>query len=120
MPRRIKKKPSLLAPAGNLIRRLSDTDKRLRRRVLTYSLWIVGVLFVYGLLFGTYSLPRIIKLHFKEQSLVEANRQLTVDLIDAVRQRKMLRDDPDYIEYIARTRYFMVRPDETVYRFRVQ
>lgn len=120
MPRRIKKKPSLLAPAGNLIKRLSDTDKRLRRRVLTYTLWGLGVLFVYGLLFGTYSIPRIAKLHLKEQSLVEDNRKLTADLIDAVRQREMLQSSPEYIEYIARTRYFMVRPDETVYRYRIQ
>ncbi|MBD3257732.1 hypothetical protein GF377_04810 [candidate division GN15 bacterium] len=119
MPRRIKKKPSLLAPAGNLLRKLSDTNARLRRRVLTYSLWGLGILFVYGLTVGTYSLPRIVKLHLKKQALVESNRQLTAQLIDASREREMLRYDARYIEHIARTRYFMVKPDELIYRFRI-
>ena len=118
MPRRIKKKPSLLAPAGNLLKRLSNTDQRLRRRVLTYSLWGLGILFAYSLAFGTYSLPRVAKLYFKKQALVESNRQLTARLIDSDRERHMLKADPDYIEYIARTSYYMVRPGEIVYRFR--
>jgi cell division protein FtsB len=120
MPRRIRRKTSLLAPAGNLLKKLSNTDQRLRRRVLTCSLWGLGVLFAFSLLFGNYGIPRIIRLHFQKQALVEANRQLTAQLIDSAREREMLRFDPDYIEQIARTRYYMVRPGEIIYRFRVR
>ncbi len=118
MPRRIRKKSSLLSPAGNLIRRLSDTDKRLRRRALKWSLWVLAVLFGCSLMFGTYSVPRIIRLSLQKESLVKANRELTADLIDAERIRSMLTSNKRYIEYVARTHYYMVRPGEIVYRYR--
>lgn len=69
-------------------------------------------------MFGTYSLPRIVRLEIEKGGLIDSNRELTVELIDAVRIRDLLRTDPTYIEHIARTRYFMVRPDETIYRYR--
>ena len=118
MPRRIKKKPSLLAPAGNFIKKLSNTDKRLRRQVLKASLWGLAVLFGYSLMFGTYSVPRIVKLKIQKAALIESNQKLTAELIDAVRVRDMLKSDPGFIEQIARTRYYMVRPDEIIYRYR--
>ena len=75
-------------------------------------------LFAVSLLFGTYSVPRIVKLQLQKSSLAESNRRLTADLIDAVRIRDMLKDDPYYIEQIARSRYYMIRPNETIYRYR--
>jgi len=119
MPRRIrKKKKSLLSPAGSLIKRLSDTDIRFRRKALKVSLWAVGLLFLSSLTFGNYSVPRIIKLHLQKQALLEANQDLAIQLMDAERVRELLKSDPAYIEYIARTRYYMVRPNETIYRYR--
>ena len=119
MPRRIRnKKPSLLAPAGNLLKSLSNAESRLRRRVLRIGLWALACLFMTTLLFGNYSLVRIVKLQLKKSTLIETNRQLTTNLIDAVRSREMLLDDPYYIEQIARSRYYMVRPGETIYRYR--
>jgi cell division protein FtsB len=118
MPRRISKKPSILSPAGNLIRKLSDTDIRLRRRVLKGSLWVLGLLFAYSLMFGTYSVPRISRLTLQKRSLIETNRELTAQLVDADRMRDLLKSDREYIEYIARTKYFMVRPGETIFRYR--
>jgi cell division protein FtsB len=120
MPRRIKKKTSILSPAGNLLRKLSDTDIRLRRRILLVSLSVLGLLFAYSLMFGTYSVPRIARLTYQKQSLIEMNRELTAQLIDADRTRSLLRSDREYIEYIARTRYYMVRPGETIFRYRVR
>ena len=118
MPRRVKKKTSLLAPAGNLIKKLSETDKRLRRRVLKISLWLLALTVAYSWTFGTYSVPRIVKLQLQKSALIDANRNLTADLVDAVRVRDMLRTDKDFIEQIARTRYYMIRPGETIYRYR--
>jgi cell division protein FtsB len=88
--------------------------------MIRVSLWVVGLWFAYSLAFGTYSLPRIVRLELKKSHLIEANRRQTIELIDAVRTRRLLREDPDYIEQIARTRYFMVKPDETVYRYHGQ
>ncbi len=108
----------MLAPAGNLLRRLSTADSRLRRQVLVFGLWGMVFLFAASLLFGTYSLPRIVKLHLKKEALIESNRRLTAQLIDADRIRRMLQSDPLFLEQIARSRYYMVRPDETIYRYR--
>ncbi|RKX26742.1 MAG: hypothetical protein DRP45_02720 [Candidatus Zixiibacteriota bacterium] len=118
MPRRVRKKTPLFAPAGSLIRKLSETDKRLRRKILKISLWGLAVLFFSSIAFGTYSIPRIIRLSFQKSSLIETNRMLTADLIDAARVRDLLTSDASYIEYIARTRYYMVHPNEIIYRYR--
>jgi cell division protein FtsB len=121
MPRRIKQSRSLITPlAENFIRRLSSTDKRLWRKIIKYSFWTLGLLFVYSLMSGTYGMPRIVRLELEKSSLIEANRKLTIELIDAARIRKMLESDPNYIEYIARTRYRMAYPNETIYRYRGQ
>jgi len=121
MPRRVKQSRSFIAPlAENFIRRLTSTDKRLRRKVIRYGFWALGLLFCYSLMVGTYSLPRIARLELERRALIEANRQLTIELIDATRIRELLKSDPGYIEQIARTRYRMVRPNETIYRYRGQ
>jgi len=118
MPRRINNKPSILDPAGDLIRKISDSDSRLRRRILKWSLTALGIWFALSLLFGTYSVPRIVRLNLERAALTESNRRLTVNLIDAARLRDLLRSDPSYIEAIARTDFYMVRPQEIIYRYR--
>lgn len=121
MPRRVKQSRSFLAPlAENFVRRLASTDKRLRRKVVRYGFWALGLMFVYSLMVGDYSLPRIGRLMVERRALVAANKQLTIDLIDAARTKRMLESDPAYIEYIARTRYHMALPNETIYRYRGQ
>lgn len=119
MPRRIKnKKSSLLAPASSLLKTLSNADSRLRRRVLKFGLYGLAGLFAVSLLVGTYSLPRIVKLQLQKRALIESNRSLTTNLIDADRVRSLLQSNPLYIEEIARSHYYMVRPGEIIYRYR--
>ena len=121
MPRRIKKTRPLLAPlTDNFKRRLLGSDARLRRRVLIVGLWVIGLMFLHSLLVGPYGIPRIVRLELERRSLIETNRRLTIELIEADRTRSLLRSNPRYIEYIARTRYRMVLPDETMYRYRGQ
>jgi len=81
---------------------------------------MIGMLFLYSLMSGTYGIPRIARLEMERRSLVEANRYLAVELIESDRQRQLLRSDPSYIESIARTRYRMARPGETIYRYHGQ
>lgn len=119
MSARPRQSRSVLAPlAENLTRRFSNADARWRRKVLRIGILIIGAYFVLNLLVGSYSMPRIIRLELERKTLVAANRQLTADLIDKDRLRKMLRSDPLYIEFIARTRYHMVRPNEAIYYYR--
>ena len=118
VPRRARKKNSLLAPAGSLIKRLSDTNVRLRRKVIRYGLWALLLLFLYSIMSGTYGIPRIARLHFEKQALIESNHRRTADLVDLTRVRRLLQCDNGYIEQIARKRYHMVRSNETIYRYR--
>lgn len=121
MPRKIsQRKPSLLAPAGDLLKSLSNAESRLRRRVFRIGLLCIGVLFAYSLVFGSYSLPRIARLQMKKHALIETNRRLAAELIDTDRTRRLLQTDPGYIEQVARTRYYMVHPDDIVYRYRTR
>ena len=121
MLRRSRKSRSFFAPlTEGLWQRMSDHDSRVRRRVIRIGFWVIGVLFFYSLMSGTYGIPRIARLEIERRSLVDANRHLTVELIESDRLRQLLKSDPSYIEYIARTRYHMVRPDETIYRYRGQ
>jgi len=121
MPRRIKKKKSIFAPlADNFMHRLSASDSRFRRKFVKISFWVVGLIFFYTLMSGTYGIPRIIRLEMQRHTLIESNQRLTAELIDDGRICKLLENDPSYIEYIARTKYRMVRPNETIYRYRGQ
>ncbi|MDD5427194.1 MAG: septum formation initiator family protein [candidate division Zixibacteria bacterium] len=120
MSHRIKKKTSLFAPAGNLLKRLSNTDARVRRRLFKIGLALAALFFLYSFMSGTYGITRIIRLEMERSELIAANQRQLVELIDAVRVRKMLQSDPNYIEYIARTRYHMAYPNEVIFRFRGQ
>ncbi|MFH1687800.1 MAG: septum formation initiator family protein [bacterium] len=116
MPRRVKQNGSLFKPlADNLTRRLSNADARWRRKALRLGVAAVAVYFFFSLMVGTYSLPRIVRLELEKRSLEQANRQLLIHLIDNDRVRRMLKSDSRLIEHIARTRYHMVRPNETIY-----
>lgn len=121
MPRRIKNSRPFWAPlAENFKSRLTSEESRLRRQLTRYGLWLFGVVFIWSLVAGDYSIPRIIRLHMEHSALLEANRLHTAELADAARIRQLLQSDQSYIEYIARTRYRMVRPNEEIYRYRGQ
>jgi len=116
MPRRKKQTRKILPPlAENLVSKLSNADARLRRKLLRIGFWTVGIVFFYGLMVGNYGLPRIVRLEMERKALEEENQQILLELIDASRQKQMLETDPLFIEEIARTRYHMVRPKETIY-----
>ena len=119
MPRRVTKKgPSLLAPAGSFIKRLTDDNARLRRRLLMIGCWSVTIFFGFSLASGDYGIPHITKLELERRGLQEANQRLLVQLLDATRERDLLRSDSAYIEYIARTEFHMARANETIFRYR--
>lgn len=121
MPRRVKQNPSIFAPLkDNLHKRLSGSNQRLRRQVVKYGFWIAGLFLTYSIISSTYGIPRIIKLELEKSSLIEANRRDLVELIDAQHVKNLLKSDHDFIAYLARTKYHMVYPDETIYRYRGQ
>ena len=118
MPRRVRKKPSLLAPAGDLIRRLSSENARMRRRLVFVGYCGVALFFVYSIASETYGVPRIFRLEMEKRAMADANRRQTAQLVDDIRERNLLLNDRNYIELIARTKYHMAYPNETIYRYR--
>ena len=118
MPRRVKKSRSLLGPvAESFVKKVSGSDTRIRRKIIRIGFWVIGITFLYSLLGGTYGIPRIIRLEMQKNSLVESNRYKTAALVDAVQIRKRLFTDKKFIESIARERYYMIYPGETIYRY---
>ncbi|MEE8576268.1 MAG: septum formation initiator family protein [candidate division Zixibacteria bacterium] len=120
MPRRKSTHTPLLAPAGNLIRKLSDTDIRLRRKIMRYGLSFLTLAFLYSTMVGTYSLPRIVRLELARSRLIESNLKRRAELVDLEMTRNRLLTDRAFIEMIARTRYHLVGKGETIYRYRGQ
>jgi len=121
MPRRVKKnKPGLANLADNFVQKVSNTDIRVRKRIVRWGTWAIVVATIWSLMSGEYGLPRIVRLELTRQSLIEANQMLTAELVDASILRQKLIADPQYIEYIARSRYYMVYPNETLYRYRIR
>ncbi|MDF1544203.1 MAG: septum formation initiator family protein [bacterium] len=119
MTRRVKQsRPMLANLADNFMNRVSSTDARLRRKIAKYGLWVLCLVIVYSLMSGTYGVPRIIRLKIEKSALIEANRELAIEIVDADRIKQLLKYDRDYIEKIARSRYYMVYPNETIYRYR--
>lgn len=103
--------------AENFVKRVSGSDARLRRKIIRIGFWVIGLTSLYSLLSGTYGIPRIVRLEMQKSSLIDSNRHKTAALVDAVRIRKKLVSDPRFIESIARERYYMIYPGETIYRY---
>ena len=111
MPRRYYKRQGPLKPlVENIGARLSRADSRIRRGVVKYSLIAFGGFVIYSFLAGPYGFFRISRLEDRREELIQQNRQLLAQLVDADQERWRLQYDAHYLEYIARTRYLMARP----------
>jgi len=119
MRRNSKKKGTFLDPIKqNVINRLSNTDARMRRNMLKVLIVLVGIFMFYTFFSGDCGFIRIAKLHLEKGDLVEENRELLVQLIDADYTCYRLQHDLEFIEHIARSKHLLSRPGETIYRFR--
>ncbi len=113
------KKKSLLKPIRqNLVKRLSNTDARFRRKVLRGLIIFVGLFLIYSFFSGTFGFVRIAKLHMQKNHLQKENHRLLVKLVTAESIQKRLQSDLSYIEYIARTRHHLSRAGEVIYRLK--
>lgn len=121
MPRRVTKSKSIFTPiADNFLKKISTADIRVRRKFIKYGFWVIGLFFIYSLFSPTYGIKRIVTLELEKKTLIDMNRQEFVKLIDGQQMQNLLLFNHEYIEYIARTRYHMVYPGETIYRYQGQ
>ncbi|MFQ5608031.1 MAG: septum formation initiator family protein [Candidatus Zixiibacteriota bacterium] len=113
-----KKKQTLRPLAQNIGERLSRSDSRLRRSIVRASGFAFVGFVIYSFLAGPYGFFRLNRLETHRDELIQENRRLLVEIVDADITRRRLQHDAHFQEYIARTRYLMARPDETVIRIR--
>jgi len=83
-------------------------------------LMLVGacLLFAYSIYSGGAGFVQIAKLHMEKSRLEKDNQELMAKLVNIELTRKRLQDDQLFIEYIARTRHYLSRPGEIIYRFK--
>ncbi|MFH2036875.1 MAG: septum formation initiator family protein [Candidatus Zixiibacteriota bacterium] len=113
------KKKSVFAPIKqNFVNRLSNTDARARRNIFRIFGVVVAVFLLYSFFSGDCGFIRIAKLHIQKHRLINTNQELLVELVDAEITTNRLLNDLNYIEYIARTKHFLSKPGETIYRLR--
>ena len=116
---RINKHKSLLEPLKqNVVKRLSNTDARARRKILLGLIVFIGLFLLYSFFSGNYGFVRIAKLHVQKHRLAEQNHYLLVKLVDAELTAKRLQHDMTFIEYVARTKHYFSKPGEVIYRFK--
>jgi len=117
--RRQKKKKSLIAPIKqNLVDRLSNAGARHRRYLVRGLVVFVAVFLVWSFFSGDFGFIRIAKEHLKAHNLEKENQEILIKLVDSEQRIERLKTDYQYIEYIARTRHYLSRPGEVIYRFR--
>jgi len=117
----MRQKKKLLAKSKDKISELFPGLKlsnKLRGRRPHIILAITGIVLIYSFFSGATGFVRIAKLHLEKNRLEKENHQLLAKLVDVEITKKRLKDDPQYIEFIARTRHFLSRPGETIYRFK--
>ncbi len=93
-------------------------NNKLKGRRPHIILAITGLLLIYSFFTGATGFVRIAKLHLEKNQLEKDNQKLLAQLVDIEITKKRLRNDPQYLEFIARTRHFLSRPGETIYRFK--
>ncbi len=107
---------------GSIRQRIFDkfdnTALNNRRRLAGLGLLAFALFMFLTLFTGNTGFVRITELHLEKRSLAKENHKLLIELIDADLTVNRLKTDPRYIEHIARTRHFMSRPGEVIYRFK--
>ena len=91
---------------------------KLKGRKPHIILAVTGLVLIYSFFTGATGFVRIAKLHLEKNQLVKENQKLLAKLVDIEITKKRLQNDPKYIEFIARTRHFLSRQGETIYRFK--
>lgn len=111
-----KRKGPLRPLVANLTQKLARSDSRLRRNVVRFSAFLFLGFVVYSFMAGSYGLFRISRLESRKVQLINQNRLLLARIVDSDYNRRRLKKDSHFIEYIARTRYHLSRPGEIVVR----
>ena len=92
-----------------------------KKRKVSFGIALVAMfLFVFLIFFGDNGLLELFRKRNDHSRLVTANQQLVQDNSRLYRMVDRLRNDPDFIEDVARKELGMVRADELIFTFASQ
>lgn len=118
---RPKYKTGIFADIQNRLSELfpgSKLNLKLKGKLSHLILAAAGLLLLYSFFSGATGFVRIGKLHIEKSRLEKENHRLLAELVDTEITKKRLQSDLKYIEHIARTRHYLSRPGEVIYRFK--
>jgi len=90
-----------------------------RRQKIILSLALIGLFhFLLVIVFGDNGLVELNRKRERRDRLVEVNQRLTEENYRLFRSIERLKEDPAYIESIARRELGMIAPDEMIFKVR--
>ena len=88
--------------------------KRIVKRLIIFGVLLL-VIYIYG--FGNYGLYQYYQLHKEEKSLQTELAKLELESKQLEKEKQLLqKQDPDYLERIAREKFGLVKPGEKIYK----
>ena len=84
---------------------------------LDHALWVLPGLLLLGVLFGSHGPLELLRLGKEKTRLENAIAEQERHNRELRRTVRRLRDDPEYLERLAREEIGLVRPNEVVYQF---
>lgn len=88
--------------------------------LVRWGLWAAALLlgiYLLAIIFGDHGLTGMKAMQEELKEIRQENARLEKENIDLYRSINRLKNDPAYIEQVAREELNMVRPDEIVFRF---
>ncbi|MCJ7496808.1 MAG: septum formation initiator family protein [candidate division Zixibacteria bacterium] len=93
-------------------------DPLLQRKILRRLLFLLFLASVFYLYFGgNYGFLRILSLKKEKESIILETKRLQAQNMDLELEKEKLKNNPFYIEKVARERYGMAKEDEVIYKF---
>jgi cell division protein FtsB len=101
-----------------LISRLVEHEHGFKRRTIQLVIGLAVLYLVYLFCAGDYGLMRIYRLSHQRDELKTEYLTIVAEAVDYSYGLRRLKNDPHFVEWLARTRYGFSRPSETIYHLK--
>lgn len=102
-----------------LIGRLSEFEYGFKRKTVRLVLYLAAFYVVYLFCGGDYGLFRIHRLTRERDRLQKDQMAVIAEAADYSQYLKRVKNDPHFVEWLARTKYGYSLPKETIYHLKV-
>ncbi len=101
-----------------LISRLVEYEHGFKRKTVRLGIGFAVLYLIYLFCAGDYGLVRIHRLTNQHEELKAEYQALVAEAADYSYSLRRLKNDPHFVEWLARTRYGFSRPQETIYHLK--